>query len=95
MPNQQPNLNLKNWRIILLISGIIIMSANYIAGLIFPYGWKYSQCLPLSCDYREPFGYEKSIFYWFFYAIPFLFIVIGGAFSLAKFISNKFSKTKK
>ena len=68
------------------------MAANYIAGQIFPYGWKYSQCSPLTCDYREPFGYEESIFYWFFYAFSFLLIVIGGTFSLAKFISKFLNK---
>jgi hypothetical protein len=95
MPNQQQDLNLKNWKIILIISGIIMMVVNYILGQIFPYGWKYMKCPPLTCDYREPFGYEESIFYGFFYTFSFLLIVIGGTFLLAKFISNLFEKKTK
>lgn len=93
--NQELNLDLKDWRVVFLISGILMIVANYIASLIFPYGWRYIKCPPLTCDYRAPFGYEESIFYWFFFSLSSSLIVIGGTFLLAKFTSNLFKKRTK
>ncbi len=85
-------INIKNWRIILLISGIIIIFINYIAGLIFPYSWRYVKCPPLSCDIYPQFGYETNYLYFFITLIALLFIILGTIFILGELIFKKFLK---
>jgi len=82
----------KNWKIILLIIGVTILVVSNIFSLIFPYGWKYIKCPPLSCDYRQPFGYQENPLYLIINSLAILLIIIATTFLLAQFVSRKFYK---